>query len=70
MLLFALDCFLFATNAGYPSLEISNHRVPSPEDQDHIKTAKACIRDCHVEQLITESKFIRSDSLHELVKVF
>lgn len=49
--------------------EVSNHRIPSPEDQDNIRTAQACIRDCHLEQLITESKFLRSDSLHELVKV-
>lgn len=48
---------------------MSSHRVPSPEDQDNIRTAQACIQDCHLEQLITESKFLRSDSLHELVKV-
>uniref|UniRef100_A0A1B6FF78 SEC7 domain-containing protein n=3 Tax=Cuerna arida TaxID=1464854 RepID=A0A1B6FF78_9HEMI len=61
---------LLSSIYSYISLgsEVSNHRVPSPEDQDNIRIAQACIRDCHLEQLITESKFLRSDSLHELVK--
>uniref|UniRef100_A0A1B6C7R4 SEC7 domain-containing protein n=2 Tax=Clastoptera arizonana TaxID=38151 RepID=A0A1B6C7R4_9HEMI len=48
--------------------ETANHKVPSPEDQDHILAAQACVRECHLEQLITESKFLRLDSLHQLVK--
>ncbi|XP_054265993.1 Golgi-specific brefeldin A-resistance guanine nucleotide exchange factor 1-like isoform X2 [Macrosteles quadrilineatus] len=61
---------LLSSIYSYISLgsEMSSHRVPSPEDQDHIRQAQACIRDCHLEQLITESKFLRSDSLHELIK--
>ncbi len=31
--------------------------------------AHRCIQECHVEQLITESKFLRGDSLQELIKV-
>ncbi|KAG8226682.1 hypothetical protein J437_LFUL005496, partial [Ladona fulva] len=46
----------------------TNAKIPSPEDEENIKKAKACILDCHIEQLITESKFLRLDSLLELVK--
>ena len=31
--------------------------------------ATKCIHDCHLEQLINDSKFLREESLHELVKV-
>ncbi|XP_066992463.2 Golgi-specific brefeldin A-resistance guanine nucleotide exchange factor 1 [Anabrus simplex] len=48
--------------------EPSNQKVPSIEDQEHIRQAHVCVRDCHLEQLITESKFLRLDSLQELVK--
>lgn len=41
----------------------------SVEDEAAVKAAEECIRDCHPEQLITESKFLRIDSLQELVKV-
>jgi hypothetical protein len=44
--------------------------VPSPEDQEHIQRAHACVRGCHLEHLINESKFLRLDSLQELVKVY
>ena len=44
-------------------------RGPSPEEQEAIKQAHRCIQECHVEQLITESKFLRGDSLQELIKV-
>ena len=42
---------------------------PAPEDQEAIKRAQDCILECHVEQLIIESKFLREDSLQELLKV-
>lgn len=42
-------------------------RGPTPEDEAK-QTAQNCINDCHPEQLITESKFLRVDSLQELVK--
>lgn len=44
-------------------------RGPSAEEQEAIRQAHRCIQECHVEQLITESKFLREDSLHELLKV-
>ena len=44
-------------------------RGPSAEDQEAIKRAQDCIQECHVEQLIMESKFLREESLQELLKV-
>ena len=41
----------------------------TPEDQEFSQRAQICINDCHPEQLISESKFLRADSLQELVKV-
>ncbi|XP_064404547.1 Golgi-specific brefeldin A-resistance guanine nucleotide exchange factor 1-like isoform X2 [Halichondria panicea] len=40
----------------------------TPSEIKARKTALECIQDCHPEQLFTESKFLRSDSLLELVK--
>lgn len=50
------------------SSEPSSQRMISPEDQEHIQQAKRCVRECHLEHLITESKFLRIDSLQEMVK--
>ncbi len=49
--------------------EPAQQRGPSAEEQEAIKQAHRCIQECHVEQLITESKFLRGDSLQELIKV-
>ncbi|KAI0212076.1 Golgi-specific brefeldin A-resistance guanine nucleotide exchange factor 1 [Lamellibrachia satsuma] len=43
-------------------------RGPAPEEQDAIHRAQSCILDCHIDQLITETKFLRADSLAELLK--
>ncbi|KAJ9591988.1 hypothetical protein L9F63_001500, partial [Diploptera punctata] len=48
--------------------EPSTQKMPSPEDQEHIQRAHACVKECHLEHLINESKFLRIDSLQELVK--
>ncbi|XP_071455207.1 Golgi-specific brefeldin A-resistance guanine nucleotide exchange factor 1 isoform X2 [Hetaerina americana] len=64
------DTSLFSSLYSYIALspDSANTKVPSPEDEENIKKAKACIKECHIEQLITESKFLRLDSLLELVK--
>ena len=49
--------------------ESAPQRGPTPEEQEATKRAHKCIADCHVEQLIQESKFLRVDSLQELLKV-
>lgn len=43
-------------------------RGPTADEQEAIKRAQDCIQECHVEQLIMESKFLRVDSLQELLK--
>lgn len=64
-----IETGLFSSIYSYIALasETSNQKVPSAEDQKHIQQAQTCVRECHLEQLITESKFLRLDSLRELV---
>lgn len=49
--------------------EPANQKAPSAEEQEAIRLAHNCIKDCHLEQLVQESKFLREESLQELVKV-
>ncbi|XP_020603212.1 Golgi-specific brefeldin A-resistance guanine nucleotide exchange factor 1-like [Orbicella faveolata] len=49
--------------------EPASYRGQSTEDKEAQKQAHNCIRDCHPELLITESKFLRPESLNELMKV-
>ncbi|KAL9961546.1 hypothetical protein ACROYT_G030504 [Oculina patagonica] len=49
--------------------EPANYRGQTVEDKEAQKQAHNCIRDCHPELLITESKFLRPESLNELMKV-
>ncbi|XP_069123729.1 Golgi-specific brefeldin A-resistance guanine nucleotide exchange factor 1-like isoform X1 [Argopecten irradians] len=53
---------------SYFTSESQNTKGPTPEEQEASRLAQNCIRDCHLEQLITESKFLREDSLQELIK--
>ncbi|XP_015907017.1 Golgi-specific brefeldin A-resistance guanine nucleotide exchange factor 1 isoform X3 [Parasteatoda tepidariorum] len=46
----------------------SPQRQPTQEDEALKQNAEDCIIECHCEQLFTESKFLRVDSLQELVK--
>ena len=41
----------------------------TPEEQEATRQAQACLEECHVEQLVQESKFLTEESLHELLKV-
>lgn len=43
-------------------------RGTNPEDVELSQRAKSCIADCHPERLVTESAFLRCDSLNELLK--
>ena len=54
---------------SYFATETANTKGPTPEEQEATKIATKCIHDCHLEQLINDSKFLREESLHELVKV-
>lgn len=50
------------------SSDLSANKGPTPEEQEAMKNAQACIDECHVEQLVHDTKFLRADSLLELVK--
>ena len=54
---------------SYFTSEPATTKGPTPEEQEASKQAQGCIQDCHLEQLVTESKFLREESLTELVKV-
>lgn len=49
--------------------ESAGSKGPSPEEEEATKVATKCIQECKLEQLIVDSKFLREESLHELVKV-
>lgn len=49
--------------------ESSNTKGPTPEEQEVTKFAQECIEECSLENLITDSRFLREESLQELVKV-
>ena len=44
-------------------------REPVAEEQKAVSSAQKCIEECHLEQLVTDSKFLPVESLLELVKV-
>ena len=50
------------------SSDISSNKGPTPEEQEATKNAQSCIEECHIEQLIHDTKFLRVDSLLELIK--
>ncbi|KAL1123464.1 hypothetical protein AAG570_002544 [Ranatra chinensis] len=61
---------LFSSLYSYlaSAADANTQKGPSPEDQEAIRNAQNFIRECHLEQLITESKFLRLDSLQHFVK--
>ncbi|XP_022089573.1 Golgi-specific brefeldin A-resistance guanine nucleotide exchange factor 1-like [Acanthaster planci] len=52
----------------FTTAETSTQKGPTNEDKEAIEQARSCIEDCHPEHLITESKFLRQESLQELMK--
>ncbi|XP_050390841.2 Golgi-specific brefeldin A-resistance guanine nucleotide exchange factor 1 isoform X2 [Patella vulgata] len=63
------DAGVFSSFYSYFSLsESSNQKGPTPEEQDAAKQAQQCIEACHLDMLIMDSKFLREESLQELVK--
>ncbi|CAG5122355.1 unnamed protein product, partial [Candidula unifasciata] len=48
--------------------ESSSVKGPTLEELEAGKVAAACVRDCQLDQLILDSKFLREDSLQELIK--
>ena len=50
------------------STDLSTTKGPTPEEQEATKNAQNCVDECHIEQLIHDTKFLRVDSLLELIK--
>ncbi|CAF1184629.1 unnamed protein product, partial [Didymodactylos carnosus] len=62
--LFSSLAFLLGGNDS----QISSQKQPTVEEQEAIKVAQSCIEECHLEQLLQETKFLIIDSLNELIK--
>lgn len=60
------DAGLFSSLYSY--LSSDSQRQPSSEEQEMIKRSKRCIKECQIDQIISESKFLQFESLQELVK--
>lgn len=50
------------------SSENISQKLPTPAEEEYIDLAKRCIKDCNLEQVVTDSKFLHLESLQELVK--
>ncbi|ELU03437.1 hypothetical protein CAPTEDRAFT_227129 [Capitella teleta] len=62
------DSGVLSSFYSYFVTETPQQRGPSPEEQEAIRKSQRCLQDCHVERLITESKFLIEESLLELAK--
>lgn len=59
---------LFSTFFPFMSNDLAINKGPSAEDIEATKEAQNCVDECHIEQLIHDTKFLRVDSLLELIK--
>lgn len=70
--MFRNDAGLFSSLAfllgGSTDSTISSGKQTTFEEQEAIKVATACIEECHLEQLLQETKFLIIDSLNEFLK--
>ena len=47
----------------------TEHKRPRTEEEEKlVNEAMKCVKDCHIESLISESKFLQVESLQQLVK--
>jgi brefeldin A-resistance guanine nucleotide exchange factor 1 len=61
---------MLSSFVSYFSLsESAATKGPTAEELEAGRQAESCILDCHLESLIADTKFLRHDSLTELVKV-
>ncbi len=59
---------LFSAFFPFMSNDLTINKGPSAEDIEATKIAQSCVDECHIEQLIHDTKFLRVDSLLELIK--
>lgn len=51
----------------YLYLSSESQRQPSYQEQECINAAKKCIKDCQIDQIVVESKFLHHDSLTDII---
>lgn len=61
---------LFSSIYSYIALSegSSSGRAGSVEEQEALNRAKACAVECHIEQLISDSKFLQTNALQDFIK--
>ncbi|XP_052865442.1 Golgi-specific brefeldin A-resistance guanine nucleotide exchange factor 1 [Anopheles cruzii] len=59
------DAGLFSSLYSY--LANDGQRQPTYEEQEVIKVSRKCTRECQIEQIVNESKFLQYESLEELI---
>lgn len=61
---------LFSSIYSYIALSegSSGGRAGSAEEQEALSRAKACALECNIEQLISDSKFLQTNSLQDFIK--
>jgi golgi-specific brefeldin A-resistance guanine nucleotide exchange factor 1 len=59
---------IFSSFFPFMSNDLSMNKGPTAEEQEATKSAQQCVEECHIEQLIHDTKFLRVESLIELVK--
>ena len=52
----------------YSYLSSDSQRQPSYEETEIIKVSKRCIKECQIDQIVNESKFLQFESLEEQIK--
>lgn len=52
----------------YMYLSSDGQRQPTYEEQQHIKSARQCVKECQLDQIIGESKFLHVDALRQLIQ--
>lgn len=60
------DNGLFSSLYSYLASDVQ--RQPTQEEQEIIKIAKRCIKECNLDQIITESKFLHVEALNGLIR--
>lgn len=45
-------------------------RQPTYEEQEYIRLARRAVRDCHIDRIISDSKFVQFEALQELLGAF